>query len=170
MTEKRPDVRKLRPDTPRSLADLVVRCLAADPRERFPTAVELVEALDAVKLEQEATGSSPRFETSRRGHVRVAYHAPIEMKLVDGMVVEGSVQDLSASGLLVTTNRGIDDETPVTVRFALPSGVIVLSKAVVRWSRSAQSDVSRVALGVELVELSMEYKQAILDYVRTVEA
>ena len=70
----------------------------------------------------------------------------------------------------MTTNRAVDDNTAVTVRFPLPSGVIVISNGVVRWSRSAQSDASRVALGVELVDLALEYKQAIAEHVRSVEA
>jgi serine/threonine protein kinase len=170
MTSPRPDVRKLRPDAPDALSALVVRCLASKPQERFPTATELSAALDAVVLEQETKGSQPRLETSRRGHVRVAYRAPIEMKLDDGMVVEGAIQDLSAGGLLVTANRDVTSNTNATVRFPLPSGVIVTSSAVIRWSRSAQSDTSRVALGVELVELAVPYKQAIAEYVRSVEA
>ncbi len=170
MTSPRPDVRKLRPDAPDALSALVVRCLAASPKDRFPTAVELSAALDAVVLEQEVKGSQPHLETSRRGHVRIAYRAPIEMKLDDGMIIEGSIQDISAGGLLVTSNRDVKSNTSATVRFPLPSGVIVTSSAVVRWSRSAQSDTSRVALGVELVELSIPYKQAISEYVRSVEA
>jgi serine/threonine protein kinase len=170
MTAPRPDVRKLRPDAPDALSALVVRCLAASPKERFPTAVELSAALDTVVLEQEGKGSQPRLETSRRGHVRVAYRAPIEMKLGDGMIIEGAIQDISAGGLLVTSNREVKASTSATVRFPLPSGVIVTSSAMIRWSRSAQSDTSRVALGVELVELEIAYKQAIAEYVRSVEA
>ncbi len=170
MTTARPDVRKLRPDAPAALAALVARCLAADPADRFPTAVELARALDAIDLEEQGHGSQPRLETSRRGHVRVAYRAPIEMKLSDGLVVEGSIQDISAGGLLVTANRGIEPGTTVTVRFPLPSGVIVTSSAVLRWQRSAHEDASRVALGVELVDLETPYKQAIAEYVRSVEA
>jgi serine/threonine protein kinase len=170
MTTARPDVRKLRPDAPAALAALVARCLAADPNDRFPTAVELARALDAIDLEEQARGSQPRLETSRRGHVRVAYRAPIEMKLADGLVVEGSIQDISAGGILVTANRGIEPNATVAVRFPLPSGVIVTSSAVVRWQRSAHEDASRVALGVEFVDLESPYKQAIADYVRSVEA
>jgi hypothetical protein len=91
------------------------------------------------------------------------------MKLADASVVEGAIQDISAGGLLVTSNRGVDSNTAATIRFPLPSGVIVTSSAVIRWSRSAQSDTSRVALGVELVDLEITYKQAIAEYVRSVE-
>jgi serine/threonine protein kinase len=169
MTSPRPDVRKLRPDTPDALSELVVSCLAAEPAKRFKNGIELAAALEAVMLEQDTGSSMPRLETSRRGHVRVPYRAPIEMKLPDGMVVEGAVQDLSAGGLLVTANRSIADNTDVTVRFPLPSSVIVISSAIVRWTRSAESDTSRVALGVELVDLAQEYKQAIHEYVRSAE-
>jgi len=167
MTQPRPDVRKLRPDAPGALAALVACCLAADPRDRFPTGIELAAALDTIQLEGDKTTSQPRIETSRRGHVRVAYRAPIEMKLPDGLVVEGAIQDISVSGLLVTANKPIAQHTAVTLRFPLPSGVIVASSAVVRWQRAAPLDDSRVALGVELVDLEAPYKQAIAEYVRT---
>ena len=169
LTAPRPDARSLRPDMPDSLAQLVARCLAADPKMRYRSGVELSEAIEAITLEQ-SRGSSPQFETSRRGHVRVAYHAPVELKLPDGMVLEGAIQDLSAGGLLVTTNHMMKGDTAVTVRFALPSDIIVVSSAVIRWARSADKDASRVALGVELVDLATRYKQAIADYVRSVEA
>lgn len=169
VTAPRPDVRKLRPDAPGSLAGLVACCLSADPADRFATGVELSAALEQVWREQEREAASPEPSASRRGHVRVAYRAPIEMKLPDGMVVEGAIQDVSVGGLLVTTNRGIDSGTAVTVRFPLPSGVIVTSSAVVRWERAAQLDASRVALGVELVDLETPYKQAIAEYVRSAE-
>ncbi len=169
MTAPRPDVRKLRPDAPAALASLVAKCLAPDPNDRFRTGVELAAALDAIILDEQSHGSQPRIEASRRGHVRVAYRAPIEMKLPDGLVVEGSIQDISAGGILVTANREIESNTSVSVRFPLPSGVIVTSSAVVRWQRSAHEDASRVALGVELVDLETPYKQAIAEYVRSVE-
>ncbi len=168
LTSPRPDVRKLRPDAPSALAGLVACCLAPDPSERFPTGDELVAAIDLIKVDQGST--APENDPSRRGHVRVAYRAPVEMKLPDGMVVEGAIQDLSAGGVLVTANQPVASDTSDTVRFPLPSGVIVTSAAFVRWQRSPPDDTSRVALGVELVDLSPQYKHAIGEYVRSVEA
>lgn len=92
------------------------------------------------------------------------------MKLEGGLVVEGAIQDISVGGLLVTTNRSVASGTGATVRFPLPSGVIVASSAVIRWERAAPLDAARVALGVELVDLESGYKQAIADYVRTAES
>jgi serine/threonine protein kinase len=169
MTQPRPDVRQLRPDAPAALADLVARCLSADARERYPTGVELSAAIEAVQTKDDDM-SAPQVEASRRGHVRVAYRAPIEMKLPDGLVVEGAVQDISVTGLLVTTNHGVESGTAVTLRFPLPSGLIVASSAVVRWHRASAGDGERVALGLELVDLETPYKQAIADYVRSAES
>jgi len=167
MTAPRPDVRKLRPDTPSKLAGLVACCLAADPSERFPTGKELAAALDLVNVD--SPSAQPEEDPSRRGHVRVAYRAPVEMKLADGMVVEGAIQDLSAGGVLVVANHQVHTNTAITIRFPLPSGVIVASAAFVRWQRSPPGDLSRVALGVELVDLAPSYKQAIAEYVKSVE-
>lgn len=44
-----PDVRDLRPDLPRDLADLVARCLAKSPAQRFPDAAGLIAALHTVE-------------------------------------------------------------------------------------------------------------------------
>lgn len=44
-----PDVRDLRPDLPRNLADLVARCLAKSPAQRFPDAAGLIAALHTVE-------------------------------------------------------------------------------------------------------------------------
>jgi serine/threonine protein kinase len=44
-----PDVRTLRTDTPRSLADAVGKALAKDPRDRWQTARQMLDALSAVK-------------------------------------------------------------------------------------------------------------------------
>jgi len=43
-------VSKLNPDVPANLAAVVAKTLARDPRERFQTAAELVEALEATEL------------------------------------------------------------------------------------------------------------------------
>lgn len=40
-----PDVRDMRPDLPRDLADLLDRCLAKSPAQRFPSAAALLEKL-----------------------------------------------------------------------------------------------------------------------------
>jgi serine/threonine-protein kinase len=44
-----PDVRDIRPDLPQDLADLVDRCLAKSPVQRFPSAAALLEKLHALE-------------------------------------------------------------------------------------------------------------------------
>ena len=44
-----PDVRDMRPDLPQDLAELVGRCLAKSPAQRFPSAASLLEALRVVE-------------------------------------------------------------------------------------------------------------------------
>ena len=45
-----PDVRRLRDDTPRPLADAIGKALEKDPRDRWQTAGEMLEALSAVRV------------------------------------------------------------------------------------------------------------------------
>ena len=163
MTSPRPDVMRLRPDTPTALAKLVVKALAPDPKDRYPSGAELSAALEAISEGKKDTPSSPHLDTSRRGHVRVPYRAPVEMRLPSGDVAEGAIQDLSAGGLLVMTNRNVPQAAEVVMRFPLPSGVIIVGSAVVRWAREAHSST---ALGLEFSELEHSYKQAIAEYVR----
>jgi serine/threonine protein kinase len=166
MTSPRPDVMRLRPDSPPALAKLVASSLAPDPRDRYASGVELSAALEGISSATNEGASSPSMDTSRRGHVRVPYQAPIEMQLPAGDVVEGAIQDLSAGGLLVTTNRNIPEKVEVVLRFPLPSGLIVVGSALVRWAREAHSST---AVGLEFSELEHAYKQAIAEYVRSVE-
>lgn len=43
-----PQPRSLRPDVPPALSELILRCLAEDPDERFRDAGEIVDALNAL--------------------------------------------------------------------------------------------------------------------------
>ncbi len=166
VTAPRPDVMHLRPDTPPALAKLVITSLAADPTKRYPSGVELRDAIDAIATGKAEHPSQPSLETSRRGHVRVPYRAPVEMRLPSGDFAEGSIQDLSVGGVLVMTNRNVEPLSRVVMRFPLPSGVIVMGSATVRWAREAHSNN---ALGLEFEELEDAYKRAIAEYVRSVE-
>ncbi|HEX3866506.1 MAG TPA: serine/threonine-protein kinase, partial [Gemmatimonadaceae bacterium] len=58
MTERPRPVAELRPDAPRALSDLVMRCLEKDPDRRPQTAAEIARELDAVT-------SSPTIESVR---------------------------------------------------------------------------------------------------------
>jgi len=50
LTQPVPSVGRTRPDVPAALVDVVDRCTKKEPAERFPTAEELVDALDASQL------------------------------------------------------------------------------------------------------------------------
>ncbi len=167
MTAPRPDVRKLRPDVPQELANLVVRALAASPEERFRGGAELLEALvevEAAMAAKEADGDAA--SASRRGHVRVPYTAPVELRLPSGEVIEGAIQDISAGGIFLVTNREVPQDGRVVIRFALPAGHMVMGEGRVRWLKS---DGTRAAVGLEFSALDPAAKEAIDDYVRHVE-
>ena len=64
VTKSAPLLHTLAPDTPRELCDLVDRCLAKDPRERFQNCDELLDALASV---QRAVDDAPRGVVSKSG-------------------------------------------------------------------------------------------------------
>lgn len=55
-----PRVRSKRPDVPEALDELVARALARDPADRFETASEMADALEAVNGTLEPPGNTPR--------------------------------------------------------------------------------------------------------------
>jgi len=164
MTAPRPDVLRLRPDAPPPLAWLIATALSSDPKDRFPTGAELCDALAGIS--EAGPDASAPADASRRSHVRVPYHAPIEIRLPSGDVAEGAIEDLSAGGLLVTTRESVPVQAELLLRFPLPSGLIVVGSAVVRWVREAHSSS---AMGLAFTELEHAYKQAIAEYVRGAE-
>ncbi len=64
MSESPKPVSDLRPDCPRSLARLVMRCLEKDPQNRPQTAGEVIKSLDEVSLT--GSGSFPSFAGGKR--------------------------------------------------------------------------------------------------------
>lgn len=167
-TSPRPDVRRLRPDVPEALAMLLRRALSLDPSARPVDGKAMLYELDQVQAAMTAGVAAQDYETSRRGHVRVPYRAPAEMLLPDGSVVDGAIQDLSASGVFLVADTVVAEGTLVVLRFALPSGHIVATEAKVRWRKESASQ-TKVALGLEFTELDGPAKDAIADYVRRAE-
>ncbi len=163
MTGTRPDLRKLRPDVPPSLAELVERSIDSTPTARFADGAALWEALR--EIERDIRAETSEVSPSRRGHVRVPYPAPIEMQLASGQVIEGRIQDVSSGGIYVTTQAHVAENTSLILRFALPTGEIVRSAALVRWAKATE-DAARTALGLEFDGLSPIFKDAIDDYIK----
>lgn len=159
----RPELRKSRPDVPAAFAALVERAISPDPSARFADAAALREEL--ARIEPDIRADVTEVSPSRRGHVRVAYNAPIEMQLNSGRVVEGRVQDVSTGGIYVTTSAPVREGESLVLRFALPTGEIVRSVALVRWAKAAE-DAQRVALGLEFTDLSTIFREAIEDYIK----
>jgi len=167
-TLPRPDVRRLRPDVPDALAALLRRALSLDPGARPADGTVMLYELDLVHAAMTAGVTARDYETSRRGHVRVPYRAPVEMALPGGVVADGAIQDLSESGIFVVTDAKVLEGVVVVLRFALPSGHIVATEAAVRWSKESATQ-AKTALGLEFKGLDAQARFAIAEYVRRAE-
>ena len=74
-------IRKVNPTVPKELADALMRCLAKDPAERFATALELREVLDAV------TFFSGRAEPAKKRSQEVSPALLVALGLVLGLLI-----------------------------------------------------------------------------------
>ncbi|HEX8717564.1 MAG TPA: serine/threonine-protein kinase [Gemmatimonadaceae bacterium] len=66
LTQEPPPLESLRADTPPAVSTAIARALAKDPRQRFATAQEFHDALDAAVRTPSAVVSSPRAMLTRR--------------------------------------------------------------------------------------------------------
>ncbi len=174
-----------RPDVPAALAQAVDRATLQDARDRYSSTRELAFAcLDALGqiprlalleaqpqsaslLEEHAARRSAKVDdgSSRRRHVRAPYVTPVRV-FVGERHVDGRTEDVSEGGLLVVVDEEVPNETPVRVRFTLPThGRVVLASATTRWVRSHRSVR---ALGLAFHDLAEEHLEDIRAYVRIV--
>jgi serine/threonine-protein kinase len=173
MTQPPDPILELRPDTPKSLAQLVEVCLSRDPLSRFANGGAFLKALDWAEAyvgQGRSTDTLPPSvpegdDDSRRGFARAVYGAPVEL-WVGEQVIQGRSEDISEGGLLIIADGVVDEGTQLTLRLPLPAtGSIVACPARIQWVRERETGKS--AMGIELVDLESSVRQAIADYVGT---
>lgn len=173
MTQTPEPILEIRPETPKSIAQLVEVCLSRDPLSRFANGGAFLKALDWAEAyvgQGRASDTLPPSapegeEDSRRGFARALYGAPIEL-WVGERVIQGRSEDISEGGLLIIADGVADEGTELTLRLPLPAtGTIVACPARIKWVRERETGKS--AMGIELVDLETSVRAAIADYVGT---
>jgi serine/threonine protein kinase/tetratricopeptide (TPR) repeat protein len=86
LTAPPPDPRQKLPELPRACADLVMRCMARRPEDRFASASEVASALSVITLPAVPSVSDPRSAIHLPVAVRVAGPEPILAKAHDKTV------------------------------------------------------------------------------------
>jgi serine/threonine-protein kinase len=177
-TRRRLSFRQVRPDAPGPLVEIVERCLAQDPRERFPDAASLVRAIDASGLARASTrllDYSTRDTTGaaivsgtpeRRSGPRAPFNAPVRVT-VDHESVDLRAEDLSEEGIMCVGPKGFVVGESVQLRFALPTtGEVVSVAATVRWIRDRPySPRAPCAIAFQFTSPSPTFRSAISAYI-----
>lgn len=175
-----PSVASIRSDVPAKLAEIITRCLAQDPADRYDSMQEISDALrslarqpsDRVDLlaASEPTpavaaraASDPGGAAARRVHARAPYVALATLQRERGGTNDARVEDLSEGGVLLATREQYTPGELLRVRFGLPiSGRILTAPGVVRWSRVARG---APVIGVEFRALPDAARTEIRQYV-----
>jgi serine/threonine protein kinase len=170
-------VGELRPGLPPALVEIVSRCLARAPEDRFQTMAKLRKALERSLLEparlpvvslsaQPASGrdaatladapaSRARSDAHpRRRHPRAPYTTLARIAGERGRRVDGRVEEVSEGGLQFVGSSSIPAGENVRIRFALPaSGKVTEIAATSRWTKQTRGthvtgfEFSEITLG-----------------------
>lgn len=89
VTEAATPIREINPTVPKDFADAIMRCLAKDPADRFPTAMHLRSALEAVTFFSGRTEEAgpEKFSTTQRTLVTLLVGLTLLLGLVIGMAL-----------------------------------------------------------------------------------
>jgi serine/threonine-protein kinase len=182
-----PSLRVRRPDLPRGFADVIDRCLAPAPSERFPNMAELAVALslaqefphESQRREPLTSGVRPRMQSPGatddasngarpadiRRAPRAAYTTPAVFGPASGAPTPGRIEEISTGGAQFVSLTPIAPGTTGELRFALPiNGKVCRSRATVRWEKLGRGGLRVV--GVEIHDTSPDAVAVISEYVR----
>jgi serine/threonine protein kinase len=153
-----PKVSELRSDVPPALSEIVARCLAPSPSDRFASALDVAKALrDSTTTAPEAIDllrggarplatqqAGPGSESStRRNHARAPFVTLASLQRTGEAPTTSRVEDVSHGGLLVFGKVAYQAGESLRLRFALPiSGRVIAVASTVRWSRQARHGIA----------------------------
>ena len=123
---KPPDPRVVNADTPASIAEVILRCLAKDPAERFQSADEILRALspdaggatmtmNAQSRSQLSARLALPWWKQRAGRMTAGIAAALLVLAAAGAIYRSKLA--SRSGAVTTTSSGPEAATPGTGRF-----------------------------------------------------
>jgi eukaryotic-like serine/threonine-protein kinase len=173
-------------EVPVAFRELLSRCLARAPEDRFQSAAELRGALEPRQLDAELTASATisvehqrqqpdtiadgpaaklnQRHTSRRKHPRAPYTTLARITQQTGAVMDGRLEEVSEGGLQFIGDRALATGEMVKIRFALPAtGRVTEVSAAARWSRGARSSH---ATGFEFLEIADGARAELRNYAR----
>jgi hypothetical protein len=174
-----PQVHEVRPDVPRTLSQVIARCLAAEPSGRFADMSELAAALRACTSRRvseidllRSTASNPRMAAvtstkegfaARRAFARAPYVTLASLQRLGSSAQDARIEDISEGGALLVTRDTHKAGEIVKLRFGLPiSGRVYALGATVRWSRAGRGSP---ATGVQFNQLPEPARDEIRKYV-----
>ncbi len=152
-----PPVSELRSDVPAVLSEIIARCLAPSPADRFASALDVARALresattvpEAIDLLRggarplSAQEGAPSDEGTRRNHARAPFVTLASLQRGGEAPTTSRVEDVSHGGLLVFGKIAYQAGEALRLRFALPiSGRVIAVPSIVRWSRQARHGIA----------------------------
>lgn len=129
-----PDVRKVRPQLPEALGQIIMRCLAHEPDSRFGSVSELAEALDGVIESGSLEPPKPKAAPSAAVLARATIIKP-RVRVMDQNGQPISTVDLTGEGLVVSGHKDSD--------ITLPEGEQAKQDVVIDWSGSRATVTSQ---------------------------
>jgi serine/threonine protein kinase len=190
-TQPLPPLAALRPDAPAALVAGIERCLARDKVARFASMAEVsatlaaaLGSLQSVALGGVSSAADPSagaagnkrtqadtpaaFKAApapgKRRFARAPYTTPAQLKLPNGEVVAGQVEEISEGGVQFIAPRGLASGEKGHFSFAEPlTGRVLRTDATSRWTKAARA--GRHATGFEFEGVSEESRASIRKYV-----
>lgn len=176
-----PQLHELRPDVSRQLSQVIARCLAQEPGDRFAQMSELASALRACTTKQvddidllRSAAANPAITVAahkpdgaamaaRRAYARAPYVTLASLQRGASAAQDARIEDLSEGGALLVTREACKPSELVKLRFGMPiSGRVYALNATVRWSRAGRGSP---ATGVEFNNLPDAAREEIRKYV-----
>ena len=158
--------RRFRPDLPQALDAAILKAVAKEPRDRFRSCREFVEALTYSVSEQASDTDDPG---DVRWDPRANIVVPVRVRVIgDDRYQPGRTVDLSTGGAALRMNNPPPPASSIILELYLPgsgSSKVVRAEGVVIWVAGEAGDEAS-GLGVRFTKLSDEDRERIGTLVR----